>query len=275
MPAPPEHPGPGRPSASARYLAWLYSPAPQQMFVQALLALEREIADLLRPGREHHISHVRLEWWQGECERYANGSPVHPITKALAESCTARMRIEGFLAAATWDLAAATFQTRNELEAYCDCWGAAMTASLATCAGSRSIEVARKLGGAMREIELIGDLAHDARVGRIRLPLDELGDLEPRVIASPPWPSDLAERLAERLAVLDATIAEHVRTLPPEEQAPLRGLLVWAALAQSQARRMRRDLPQVVRAGRKDVLAEGWRAWRAARAAGRGRLQLN
>ena len=120
-------PGPGdAPNAlsAARYLAWLYSPAPQQRVFAVLCEIENEIAGSLRSGVDHHVAHARLQWWREECERCAQGRPVHPLTRDLAKAygaigATLPAGVAGFVDAAVWDLASATFETRKELAAYC------------------------------------------------------------------------------------------------------------------------------------------------------------
>lgn len=273
--AAPVHPGPGFPAASLRYFVWLYTPPDQQVVVQSLLALEREIAGTLRTVNEHQVVHVRLEWWRAECERFANAAPVHPLLRTLAEaarksSLAAPPRgIAGFVDIATWDLAGATFETRRELQAYCERWSTAMFGTVADFAGAPLDEAGRALGAAVREIEFFAELARDAHAGRLRLPLDELerAGIDPRCVARPPWPDALSLLIRERLAILRADVAGGLAALRAADPARLRGLFVWAGLAQRLARRVQRALPAPVGGGRADTLAQGWLAWRAARAA--------
>ncbi len=65
-------------------LVSLYSPAPARAVLRALLALESEIRTSARPGLDHAIAHVRLDWWQLEAERTLAGQPSHPLTRELA-----------------------------------------------------------------------------------------------------------------------------------------------------------------------------------------------
>ena len=84
------------PTNAPRYFAWLYSPPNAQRLLQILLALEAEIRGVLKPGMEHHVAHVRMEWWRAEIERFARGTPVHPLTRALlAATSTEAERIAG------------------------------------------------------------------------------------------------------------------------------------------------------------------------------------
>lgn len=256
---------PARPGGSAtRALAWLYSPPAERPLLAALCALEAEIAASLKSGLDHQVAHLRLEWWRAECTRTATGHAGHPLTQALA-ACfpdpAPLAGLAGLVDTAVWDLAAATFETRREVAAYCGRWADAISVPLVAHAAPQVGQAAaRALGAALREAELLGTLADDARAGRLRLPLDELAaaGLDGASLTRPPWPAPLAALLAARQAALHAELATAVEALPAGAQPPLRGLLVWAALAGREER----------------ALLNGWRAWRAARRAGAGGFKL-
>lgn len=135
----------------------------------------------------------------------------------------------------------------------------------------------RVLGAAVREIELLADLAREAHVGRLRIPLDELerAGVEVKSLAKPPWPAPLVTVMRERHEALRATIGECLSALGREQQAEFRGLLVWAALAWQQSARAQRALPNIILPRRYHALADGWLAWRAARRAAAGNLRLS
>jgi 15-cis-phytoene synthase len=269
MPARPEWP-------AARALAWLYTPAPQQALFAALCDLEREIAASLRSGLDHQVAHLRLGWWRDECARSARGQPSHPLTRALTACLpggAAPAELAGLVDTAQWDLAAATFQTRRELAAYCERWSGAFLEPLTRAAlpGSPA-GTGRALGSALRESELLGALARDARAGRLRLPLDELAraGVAPESLARPPWSAALAQLIGARHRELRRALAAGADAL---EQPALRGLLVWAALACEYSRRAARALP-AASASLERAALDGWRAWRSARRAAAGRLRL-
>ncbi len=284
---------------SPPYWAWLYSPPRLRPILQALLAIEHEIRAALRPGLDHHVAHVRLEWWREECVRCAHGTPAHPLTQSLLEAWRAVARDagrqdfpssadpSGLIDTAQWDLAGATFATRAELTGYCDRWASAMTQIAATGAGGAAgtagaadavgaAPFGRSLGRALKEIELLADLAPDASRGRLRLPLDELeqAGVEPSALARPPWPPGLCALLRSRQRLLREALAAGVAALPPEAQPPQRGLLVWAAVAHRHSLHAERALPHPWRASGANRLADAWLAWRAARRADRGKFTL-
>jgi 15-cis-phytoene synthase len=287
-------------SHSARYFALLYSASTQHVILESLLGIEQEVFESLRPGLDHHVAHSRLQWWREECERTSAGQPVHPLTRALVDGL--RMEpaggtplgalggLAGFVDVAVWDLASATFETRREVIAYCGRWAAAMFTGagigtggtgVATRPGAASAGAAQTdwgaAGAAIREIELLTDLAHEAHRGRVRVPLDELERIaiDPASLAKPPWPEAVAAILRSRHQALRGEIARGLANLDRQQQPALRGLLVWAALAYRASQRAERALPDRLQTGRFDAISDAWSAWRVARKATVGRFRLS
>jgi phytoene synthase len=292
-------------SHSARYFALLYSPVPQRLALDALFGIEREISESLRPGLDHHVAHSRLQWWREECERAAAGRPVHPLTRALVDAVTAVSSstsgstsparapaaplsqlggLCGLVDVAVWDLAGATFETRRELTAYCERWSAAMIEPFAPrnapdTAATPDTRIGNwsTLGAAMREIEMLSHLAREAHYGRLRVPLDELesAKADPGVLAKPPWPAAVVELLRARHESLRDEITRALSDVDGAQQPGLRGLLVWAGLVRRSSQRTEDALPDRLRLGRFDAVADAWLAWRVARRATIGRFRLN
>jgi phytoene synthase len=265
---------PVRPELSAtRALACLYCPPRQRPLLEALCALEREIGASLAPGLDHQVAHTRLAWWREECVRCEQGQPVHPLTRELAALCGsagALTGLTGLIDTAVWDLAAATFQTRRELQAYCERWSAALIEPWARYAApALDCAQVRGLGRDLRETELLLTLAAQARAGRLRLPLTELerAHSDPAELAQPPWRPALAGLVRERHQQLRTALTAGVAALPASGRAALRGLAVWAAIAAAQSRRAEAKLPQASVALDSRAPLDGWRAWRAARRA--------
>jgi 15-cis-phytoene synthase len=274
---------PAKPAPSAtRALAWLYAPGIQRPLLAALYAIEEEIGAVLRPGLDHQVAHLRLEWWRAECAHTAEGRPAHPLTRALADAYAGRdpaplAGLAGLVDGAVWDLAAATLETRRELTGYCERWAEAIVVPLTRFAAPEVDGAAsRALGAALREGELLARLARDARAGRLRLPLDELAaaQVDPSRLAVPPWPAALAALVSARHRALRAELAAAVARLPREAQPALRAVLVWAAITIAASRRAERRLPQAPAARDDHGALDGWRAWRAARRADAERFGL-
>ena len=263
-----------RPDLSpTRSLAWLYSSTVQRPAFATLSAIEREIGASLRPGLDHQVAHTRLAWWREECARTAQGSPTHPLTRELAivfapPGPAPLGGLAGFVDTAVWDLSCATFHSRRELTGYCERWSAAMITPLVSLA-LPEVEAAqaRALGVSLREIELLLALAADARLGRLRVPLDELEHTHtaPERLAQPPWPTPLAELLRLRHRELRAALGAALEALAAAARPVLRGVIVWATIACEASARAERRLPQESTARDHQAPLDGWRAWRAAR----------
>jgi phytoene/squalene synthetase len=270
----PAHIEPG----TARYFASLYADAVRREVLGTLFEIEQEIATSLRPGLEHAVAHLRLGWWREEADRFARGTPSHRCTRRLLELAggTAHpIEINGLVECTAWDLAAAPCETQAELDHQCELWARAMIIPFASCGpgalrtDGEVASAALRTGAALREIELLLQLAPDARRGRLRVPLDELDRMaiEPRTLAHPPWPAMLSEHLRRRFAILRATCEASFTELAPAARSHLTGLAAWCAVAASDARRATRALPAESPTRPLQRIADNVRAWRAARGA--------
>ncbi len=262
-----------------RALVWLYTPAAQRETFAALCGIETEICASLNPGLEHQVAHARLAWWGEECARTALGAATHPLTRALGASLAggdlgaALAGLSGFVATASWDLAAATWETRAQLGAYYERWAGAMITPLVPPALDAA---ARKLGASLHEIQLLARLADDARLGRLRVTLADLAaaSAAPQDLARPPWPQGLARVLRLRHQQLRAELAAGVSELPRHAQPSVAGLLVWVRLAAEHSWRAERALPHALKPRDHHGPLDPWRAWSAARRAATGRFAL-
>jgi 15-cis-phytoene synthase len=262
-----------------RYFAWLYSGERMQAILKPLFGIESEITAALQPGLEHSVAHARMTWWGEEAQRVRAGHALHPLTRALLAqrppAAGPGPDVSGLVDIATWDLAAATFETRAELAGYCDRWARAVPQVAATWAAPElsapaSAHFGHGLGVALCELEMLVTLQHTARLGRLRLPLDELTALgvKPEALGHTPWPAALCERLRARHQELRVALQKNCAALQlPVQRAALRGLLVWAALMQQHSRRAEAALPQSWQRSRWDGISDALRAWRAARRA--------
>lgn len=245
--------------------------------LEVLCAIEAEVRDSLAPGLEHSVAHIRLEWWQEECQRTLQGAPLHPLTRQLVTYLDpqALTGLTGLVETAAWDLAQAPFPTRQELSAYCTRRSVAVVELAAAHALPQRDPRWRAIGAALCEIELLSSLEQDARVGRLRLPLDELesAGVAPHQLATPPWPAALAALLTARHERVRAELRQ--LDISRDLQPALRGLLVWMKLAWQLSLRAQAALPNAIPPRRTDALAASFTAWCAARAAVSRRYRLD
>jgi hypothetical protein len=151
--------------------------------------------------------------------------------------------------------------------------------AVAWAATERSAPLAQqfgqRLGVALCELDMLVGLEHSARLGRLRIPLEELHALNvtPAALARPPWPAALCERLRARHQELRRALVGSCAGLhAPADRAALRGLLVWAAVMQQHSRRAEGALPGSWERSRWNGIGDSLGAWRAARRALNGPL---
>ncbi len=114
------------------------------------------------------MAHVRLTWWGGEAQRLRGGHALHPMTRALLAQWPpergAGPDISGLVDIATWNLAAATFETGAELAGYCDRWARALPQVAACVPRLRHCTIApefgHSLGVALCELEMLVSLQY-------------------------------------------------------------------------------------------------------------------
>ena len=196
-----QHPAPP-PPGSRRYFTLLYTPAPQREALSTLLALSDEIASEPAARTDHGIAHARLEWWQHEAQRFAQGSPEHPwLRTLLAEHPhAAGLDLQRLVQAAAVDLANRTLAQRE---------GDALRRALFELAAGALCDRLTP--------------AQCAAVGELGASLQRLEH----------EPADGEAR---------AMLQRHLQAIDDARQAQLAPLLVWLALAARPARRRGRLL---------------------------------
>lgn len=266
----------GLPPGSRRYLAVLFAAPGARGALGAVYAFEAELRRILALA-SHEAAHARLQWWRAELDRLAAGRPTHPIARALqASEALAKSDadlLQECMVAADLDLARFRYRNWAELEAYCHRASGSLQTLIATVlAGRRPLspserEFAGRLGSAVRQSEMLGDLPQDLRLGRVYAPravLEELGidvaTLDQGESRSPAgaflgsWRARVRDDLHGLRAVLGS----------PSERSDQRHGLVLAALY---ARMLERPLvPNRQPRRRVDLepLGRLWTAWRTA-----------
>jgi phytoene synthase len=253
----------------------LFAPPATRPPLEALYGIDAEIR--ASADAAHEVAHARLAWWRGEFDRLEAGRPSHPLTSALL---AAHRRGDGdlgllqeLLVAADLDLARLTYQNWTELDAYCfRAAGALQTLVAAVLAGDRPLsaserEFARRLGRALRQVEMLRDFRHDLARGRLYLPLEALAaagvdaeELQRRAQepALATLLADWRERVAAELEALPGVLAS------PGERSTQRHGLVIAALHQRLLERTVLPAEDPQRRAEVPPLTRLWTAWRTA-----------
>ncbi len=276
-------PDPGTP----RHFAYLYTAVDHRPALLALLAIEREVA-ASAAASSHEVAHARLQWWQFECDRLANGQGVHPLSRALQAAArsgaVSAPDLRPWTQSVAQTLARATWTDRGALDAHCALWADSIWRQVIKLASENDgitvdDEFVLASGKALRQLELLGRLSRDARDGIISLPLNELAafGLRSEDCYAQPWPTGLVSLVNARIGQLRRALANSVEALPRAAWPTLRAPASWIASADRAASRLyEREPPQPshgalsFRSAIGDVIA----AWRAARRSLRGLAPL-
>ena len=260
---------------------WLlrFCPPHAARSLSALFEIEQEVSGSLKSGLEHSVAHARLEWWNEELIRLAQGSPRHPATRTLASVAIARGVTPPDLTALVEhvrvDLACVAFLSRKELDEHLANWGrsvfraaalldsnAVSTSEAAHSNRATAERLTASAGLLVRELELLEHFSSHAIAGRIYVPLGD--PPEPYV----PW---VAHPLAQseslvltfRREAIRRRLKEIASEIAPSERPALRIPLLWMAFATT---RDRGDSALI------SPLRRTIAAWRGALALSRGRL---
>ncbi len=268
------------PAGTPRYFAWLYGDARLQALLAPLFGIETEINAALQPALEHSVAHARMAWWAEEAQRLRAGHALHPLSRALlaqwpAAHGAAGPDVSGLVENAAWDLASAPFETRRELALYCERW-ARPVIQLAAAAGAADLPppIAQQfglgVGAALCELDMLISLPQAARLGRLRLPLDELAavGVDPAAVAHPPVARGAlrASAAASPRAARRARVGLRAAALAGTARRAAWSAGVGGTGPPALAARGGRAAT-VWRRSRRDGLSDAWRAWRAARRA--------
>lgn len=151
----------------------------------ALYAYYCEVSEIVDECREPAVARIKLEWWRQEMGRLFDGSPSHPIAKALhpitqSYDLTAQQFLE-VIEGIDADIEQPHYNTAEELAGYCRRVGIFYDLLLARTLGyvePTTGDFARELGGAFRLTQIIRDVGKDARRGRTYIPMEDLQRFE-------------------------------------------------------------------------------------------------
>jgi 15-cis-phytoene synthase len=264
------------PPGSVRYWSWLFAAPESRPALLGIYALTAEWRALLDPATEAEVARIKLAWWRDELRRLAADSPLHPVTRYLAElpriDTSAFAPLQGSLEAAAAQLAGVPLERSAELESH------------AAALYGLPLVIASRLGGAsgiddsLRECttvlaaadylaRAVADYGREARAGRIVFVVEELLaaqiDNDDLAAASPPLRLQVyLQQLRDRAVSYFSTAAA---LLPPAERSSSRHLAVLAALG------LKHVQGHASPASADFRLMDLYNAWSAARRAARAR----
>ncbi|HCY62777.1 MAG TPA: squalene synthase HpnD [Oxalobacteraceae bacterium] len=168
-------------SGSSFYYSFLFLPPERRRAITALYAFCREVDDTVDDCTDVSVARNKLMWWRKEVGAMLNGSPTHPVTRAL-QPHMAPFALDGkhllaIVDGMEMDLDQTRYLDYPGLQRYC--WHVAgvvgiLSASIFGFTRPETLQYAEKLGLAFQLTNIIRDVGEDARKGRIYLPVNEL-----------------------------------------------------------------------------------------------------
>ncbi|WP_048439963.1 presqualene diphosphate synthase HpnD [Caenimonas sp. SL110] len=168
-------------SGSSFYYAFLFLPAPRRAAITAFYAFCREVDDVVDEVTDPGVAQTKLAWWRSEVAKSFDGSPSHPVMKALMPSTgTFNIRqeqLQAVIEGCQMDLEQTRYLDFIALERYCHLVAGVVGEVAASIFGQtdpRTTDYAHRLGLAFQLTNIIRDVGEDAMRGRIYLPVNEL-----------------------------------------------------------------------------------------------------
>lgn len=165
-----------------RWLAGRFAPAPIRKRLTALYAFNYEIAHIGETSSDANLGAIRLQFWADAIAAiYESGTPpahpvIAPLTEAIQASNLPRDLFDAMIKARHADLAAAPFETWNDLDGYLDATaGGLLQLAARLCAPSIAIDnglanFIRAAGRAWGYAGLTRSLAHWSAANRTFFP---------------------------------------------------------------------------------------------------------
>lgn len=259
-------------SGSSFYYSFLFLPPERRRAITALYAFCREVDDVVDEVTDANVARAKLGWWRAEVANLFDGSPQHPVTKALQPAVldygVTRARLDNIIDGMEMDLMHHRYADFAALERYCYRVAGVvgeLSASIFGYTDAKTLKYAYHLGLAFQLTNIIRDVGEDARRDRVYLPQDELRKFNladedilrarhsPAFVALMRFQSDRAE--------------EHYRTafaaLPAQDKRAQRPGLIMAAIYHALLEEIRRDDFQVLNQRISlTPIRKLWLAWR-------------
>lgn len=235
-------------SGSSFYYSFVLLPRETRRAITAFYALCRELDDVVDECRETQVAAAKLTWWRTELARMAQGTPQHPVTRALFDTPQGRTLPQALLQeivdGMAMDLTLPRYADFATLQVYCHRVAGVVGELAAQIFGYRNATTrvyANDLGLAFQLTNIIRDVGEDARRGRIYLPQDEMqqfGVSETDILQARSTPA-FQNLMAFQFQRADNLYTKALGELPAEDRKAQRPGLVMAAIYRALLREIR------------------------------------
>jgi phytoene synthase len=263
-------------SGSSFYYSFLFLPPPRRRAITALYAFCREVDDVVDEVADPAIARLKLAWWRQEVAAAYDGTPQHPVARALApvvrEFALPQAHLQTVIDGMAMDLEHTRYLDFAALETYCHRVAGVVGLLSAQIFGhehAATLGYARDLGIAFQLTNIVRDVGEDARRGRIYLPQEDLArfGVAPSAltagVVTAPFRALMAFQTERANAWYDRAFAQ----LASADRRAQRPGLIMAAIYRTLLAEIARDGYQVLdRRIALTPLRKLWIAWKTARA---------
>lgn len=235
-------------SGSSFYYSFVLLPRETRRAITAFYALCRELDDVVDECHDVTVAGTKLAWWRSELGRLENGTPQHPVTRALYDTEQGRAlpqsSLQEIVDGMAMDLTMSRYADFAMLQLYCHRVAGVVGELSASIFGYRHPATrlyAHDLGLAFQLTNIIRDVGEDAGRGRIYLPQDELqqfGVTEHDILRAQATSAFYA-LMEFQYQRADALYAKALDTLPCEDRKTQRPGLIMAQIYRTLLREIR------------------------------------
>lgn len=234
-----------------RYLTALFAPTDRREDLFALYAFNLEVAKTAEVVSEAMLGQIRLQWWREAIDEVYSGRPrahgvIEPLARTVERRGLPRAPFDRLIDAREADLTDDPPADLAALERYAEATSAGLFALALGALGcpsddGPSADLAHHLGLAWALTGLARAVPFHARRQRCYLPLEVMraAGLDPADLYAM-RPSPALSRAVETLVVRADEHLETARALRPKLPPSAKPLLLFAPLAASHLRRLRR-----------------------------------
>ncbi len=259
-------------SGSSFYYSFLFLPEERRRAMTALYAFCREVDDVVDEATDDAVARLKLGWWRGEIDAVFQGTPQHPVARALVDIVgpfgLQRAHFEAIVDGMEMDLDHSRYPDFPALREYCHRVAGVVGLLSATIFGYRepqTLDYAHELGIAFQLTNIIRDIGEDARRGRIYLPQEDLaryGVSEADIMAARKSAA-MRELMRFQVARARSFYSQALAKLPPADRRAQRAGLVMAAIYQRLLDEIETDTCEVLNAKISlTPLVKLWIAWK-------------
>ena len=262
-------------SGSSFYYSFLFLPEEQRKAIMALYAFCREVDDVVDECSDPAVARAKLEFWRNEVRACFEGTPQHPVTRALQPALERfNLQQEYFheiIDGMEMDLDYDAYPSFTELSLYCYRVASVvglLTAEIFGYQDRRTLRYANDLGLAFQLTNILRDVHEDVARGRVYLPLDELKrfGVEPSDLTLPQTTDNLRRLFAFQAERAQSYYDRAFGHLPEVDRWPQRSGIIMAAIYRTTLREIENDGFRVLEHRIKlTPLRKLWIAWRTAR----------